>query len=182
MSEYVKYKGSCYGVSPEGEVVNLNNGCVKSQHPDASGYLRTNLHINGKSESYLIHRLVAECYLDVPPDLKRPAVKHINGDTRDNRVENLQWVDYGSMIKGLHGEGRYVKHLNELHDQKTRRGIRRIDLLNVKEINFDSVLQAAIYLKSNTDGVTENLKSICSNINGAITNSRMAYGYLWKLV
>ena len=39
---------------------------------------------------YMSHKLVAQTFIPNPDDL--PQVKHINGDTYDNRAENLEWI------------------------------------------------------------------------------------------
>lgn len=45
---------------------------------------------NGKMKNpKMIHRLVAEAFLEQDP--QRTNVNHINGNKHDNRVENLQW-------------------------------------------------------------------------------------------
>jgi hypothetical protein len=54
------------------------------------GYCRVDLfdgHSNRKP--CLVHRLVAKAFIPNPNDY--PYINHKNGDTQDNRVENLEW-------------------------------------------------------------------------------------------
>ena len=43
-----------------------------------------------QNETYLVHSLVAQAFLDTPPELLS-TIKHVNGIKDDNRVENLKW-------------------------------------------------------------------------------------------
>lgn len=52
------------------------------------GYLRVKLCHKGKISKARVHRLVAETFIE-KPNLE---VNHINGDKKDNRLENLEWV------------------------------------------------------------------------------------------
>ena len=67
------------------------------QSLNRTGYLRVCLVKNGKRKDHLLHRLVAEAFLPNPDNL--PQVDHINGDKRDNRLENLQWVTRSENIQ-----------------------------------------------------------------------------------
>ena len=54
------------------------------------GYLKVVLYKDKKYRNALIHRLVAEAFIE--PIEGKPHVDHINGNKHDNRVENLRWV------------------------------------------------------------------------------------------
>lgn len=52
-------------------------------------YLKVRLYKNGNHQDYSVHRLVAEHYLPNPKNL--PHVHHIDENTFNNDVSNLQW-------------------------------------------------------------------------------------------
>lgn len=56
-----------------------------------TGYYKVGLSKNGVVKEYLIHRLVAEAFIDNPDNL--PTVDHINTNRIDNRIENLRWAN-----------------------------------------------------------------------------------------
>lgn len=86
-------------------------GQVKKPLNSWDGYLETHLQYthNGNSKNYYarIHRLVAEAFIPNPEN--KPQVNHKNGNKKDNRVENLEWVTEAEntvhAMKKLHPEG-----------------------------------------------------------------------------
>lgn len=59
-----------------------------------SGYLVTSFCLNGKRKTINVHRLIADTFI-INHDVSALQINHINGDKKDNMVENLEWVTPG---------------------------------------------------------------------------------------
>lgn len=59
-----------------------------------TGYMAVNLTVGGQSETRLVHRIIAFAFLGAPPTPEHE-VNHRNGNRRDNRLQNLEWVTRG---------------------------------------------------------------------------------------
>ena len=57
---------------------------------DKDGYLRVNLKVKQKSNTKIVHRLLAIAFIENVDN--KPQVNHINGIKSDYRIENLEWV------------------------------------------------------------------------------------------
>ena len=60
------------------------------------GYQKIQLSKEGNSKNFLIHRLVAQAFIPNPENL--PIVNHIDGNTHNNHVSNLEWVTQSENI------------------------------------------------------------------------------------
>lgn len=81
-----------YFVSDVGDIYSLFGSALFKLKLDLSnnGYLRATLYKDHKRNKKSIHRLVAEAFIPNPEN--KPQINHKNGDKKDNRVENLEWV------------------------------------------------------------------------------------------
>lgn len=61
------------------------------------GYLIVHLSKNGIVKNTLVHRLVAETFIDNPDNL--PVVNHIDGNKQNPKVNNLEWVTQSENVK-----------------------------------------------------------------------------------
>jgi hypothetical protein len=101
------------------------------------GYVACGLTINKKYKRFLIHRLVAEAFIENTQD--KPFINHINGIKDDNRIENLEWV--------THSEN--VKHAYDIGIKKSKNGKNHYAakiVLNLENgIFYDTLKEAAFY-------------------------------------
>lgn len=61
-----------------------------------ASYPNVNLSRDGRIENFLVHRLVAQAFIPNPEN--KPYVNHIDGDTHNNHVSNLEWVTQSENI------------------------------------------------------------------------------------
>jgi hypothetical protein len=80
VDRYVKY--------PKGGMM-LRRGRPMKLNTNRHGYVDVKLGKDGVEKSHLVHRLVAQAFLDNAED--KPQVNHKNGNKGDNRLENLEW-------------------------------------------------------------------------------------------
>lgn len=78
-----------YTIDTEGRVFSTRSNHYLNPIIKNTGYAQVNLSVNGKRKAFLVHRLVAEAFIENPLNL--PEIDHINTNKEDNRVENLRW-------------------------------------------------------------------------------------------
>jgi hypothetical protein len=75
--------------------------CERILKPDLSkGYLRVTLSFAGTVHRFMVHRLVAQAFLQRV--MNKPFVNHIDGNKTNNKVENLEWCSSSENEKHSH--------------------------------------------------------------------------------
>jgi len=105
------YEGH-YQVSNYGRVksIKFNKDIILSPNSSSSGYLLVNLCNKGKINRFLIHRLVAQSFLELDMTDKKINVDHINGIRYDNKLSNLQLLSIRENIckKNIKATSKYI--------------------------------------------------------------------------
>lgn len=78
-------------------VVKRPDGTLMHQYRSGAGYMRVQLKRGGLRRRAYVHRLVAECFVKKPDG--NVEINHRNGDKKDNRADNLEWVTRSENLK-----------------------------------------------------------------------------------
>jgi len=74
---------------------------------NGKGYLTAQAIIDKSHKNYYVHRLVAEAFIENPQN--KPCVNHIDCNTHNNCVSNLEWVTHHENIKYANSLGHMGK-------------------------------------------------------------------------
>ena len=186
----IKGMEGCYQISNKGRVKALERVVLRSvngnihikEHivkgsKDTKGYLQLDARVDGKRIVKLIHRLVAEAFIDNPN--KYEQVNHKDGNKLNNDVSNLEWVTATENIRhacrtGLHKPNYGVEHGNHKLTNDAVRYIRANYKLGDKEFGAKAlakkfnVTTTPILLVAKGKSwkhITEG-----ENVDGAVTN------------
>lgn len=96
---------------------------------------RDYLTVSYNGDAFLVHRLIAEAYIPNPDN--KPYVNHIDGNSNNNAVSNLEWVTASENVAHAWSTGLIPRrHLTERHKKKSycQRTILRNN--NIKKIRY----------------------------------------------
>lgn len=152
MKDVKGYEG-LYAVTSCGKVWSYRNKRFLTPEDNGHGYLRVNLHKDGKDKKYMIHRLVAEAYIPNPENL--PQINHKDENKTNNCLQNLEWCD-----------AKYNVNYGT-RTEKTKKPILQYDLDGNLIREWPSTADVGKEVSS----------TICNCLKGRY---KTAYGYIWK--
>lgn len=156
--------GNVYSVRARKYIKPYNNHAGK-------GYLYVCLY-NGKNKqgNYAIHRLVAKTFIPNPHN--KSHVNHIDGNTINNNINNLEWVTPLENVKHASNVLNVMKGYKKANE-KRKKTIRQIDM---KTGDVVAIFQSANQASRET-GIA--LPYIVNTANG---KQRYAKGFYWQYV
>lgn len=164
-----------YEVSNLGNVRNRDTKKNLKQFTYSKKYLQVTL-CYGKPKKEIVHRLVASAF--IPNEGSKPQVNHVDGDTHNNCVENLEWVTAReNTMHALRTGLRDMECLRNV-DRKGRKGVatpkrvKKYNPLDGTSEDFESVRAAALY-----SGLSKSAISINCN-----RKRKTAGGFIWSFI
>jgi hypothetical protein len=125
-----------YYASRDGRVLSIrqwHRGIFALKGGNSSGYQIVTLQTPTGGVAKSIHRLVAEAFLPAPPE-STYIVRHLDGDSQNNCVDNLAWGTQSENARDRFRHGKQTGARGESHPQA------RLTTAQVKEIRhrYDS--------------------------------------------
>lgn len=150
-----------YQISTKGDVKNIRTGKILKPISTKNGYLRVSL--DGKL--CRVHRLVADAFL-----IKKDSdtqINHIDGNKKNNNVDNLEWCTPSQNIK--HAQNAGLKKIDYSNIKQPKR-INQLSLDGCLIKTFDSIMDIQREFGYNNS----NISKVCRG------KQNMAYGYKWQ--
>lgn len=133
---------------------------------DKTQYLKVSLWKNNKQKTFLVHRLVAEAFLE--KNSEKTQVNHIDENPQNNNVENLEWCTPSYNVNfGTRNDRAALKKKENTVDGKE---IAQLDMNGNVVQRFSSAKKAAEYIGGDNS-------AICKCANGV---TKTSYGFIWK--
>lgn len=138
----------------------------------SSGYLHVQLYANRKASTKLVHKLVAEAFVD--NSYRLPEVNHIDGNKMNNRLDNLEWVTKSENLRHAARIGLRTSPMAGRHgkDNPSCKPILQYSLEGTLIRMWDSCADASRVL-----GI--NYNCIMSSLSG---KGKTCGGFIWKRV
>ena len=163
-------KAPNYEVSDLDNIRNIKTLKFLKGVPNQKGYLRVNLYIDKKLTTVLIHRIVAEAFIENVENL--PQVNHLNEDKSDNTANNLEWCTnlqnrrHGTVIERI-AKSNSISILQY-----------SLDGILIKEWQSANLASKALNLSSSS-----HIYECCKGgfyRKGLWVNVNSAHGFVWK--
>ena len=130
-----------YGINICGDIFGYKRKRVLKQKLNKCGYSTIKLCKKNKLYYFMVHRLVAQTFIPNPDNLSQ--VNHVDGNKKNNNVENLEWCNQSENMLHAYRLGLEKKRCKKICQCDDNYNILRI---------FDSIKDASKYfgLKRNS--------------------------------
>ena len=159
-----------YSVSDCGDVRNDETGYILKGRPVNGRYLYVVLHGKGVA----IHKLVAGAFIPNPENKEQ--VNHIDGNKKNNRVENLEWCTRSENTIHAYKIGLCKRKFGK-SNPKYKGNIQMLTIGGELVKEFESSYEARNWIRENTKYTRASHGNI---YNCALGKHKNMYGFKWN--
>lgn len=159
-----------YIIFETGKIYNIIKEDIITPRIVKNHYVVT-IQVFGKNTTINVGRLVAEAFVDKPDTDKSLVVVHKDGNNFNNNYTNLMWL-----TREEHSSN--ILKSRDTPLKKTTKKVKLINNLECKEIEFDSLTDAAKYLISIDTSL--NIHTVIPSLSIALKTHRKSYG--WRVI
>lgn len=144
----------------------FKKGVIKTLKEDKDGYFKVWLSKESKKKPFFVHRLVAEAFIVNAEKL--PIVNHMDGNKKNNHVDNLEWCTRSHNDKHAFEHG-----LRKATDGGTSKRVAKID----PDTNEILAIYESMSAAARVNDITVQSISYCAN-----GKQEIAKGFKWAFV
>lgn len=170
MRKINRYEG-LYHFDEDLNIVNTKRNTIKTQQILNNGYYVVDLYKKGKRTTELVHRLVAETFINNPNNYR--VVNHIDGNKLNNDVNNLEWCTPSYNAKHAYevlGRKCWMKGLMGINNHNSKKIDMYKDGIFVRTFNSIMDIERSLGILNT---------SVCNNLSGR-TNSAGGYNFKYN--
>lgn len=133
-----------YLASSKGRIKTAKSGRILSPCVDNHGYLRVALFKADRNRRFKVHRLVASAFHGAAESSME--VNHIDGNKKNNRPENLEWVTPKENVSHAIRTG--LRRNHEKFCIEHRKPVEAINIATGERTYFESIVSAKAAIRS----------------------------------
>lgn len=167
--DVIGYEG-IYEVSNTGKIKRLKNNTMRKTKKNNRGYVQISLSKNGEIKYFLLHRVVAQAFIENENNF--PQVNHKDEDKENNHIDNLEWCT--NLYNRRYGSGYQRSVMN--HNYKE---IAKLRCKPVKQFDKSGNL-IRVFFGATEAEIQTGIKQ--SKIRASARKGCFADGYKWEYV